>query len=530
MKDVALHVGSAPARSTARAAAVVVVASTCLFGDASGQGEGRGSRNLPVDHWSSEYIRRLRTRGYLGNLNPLVQPYRRNEVALGLASLDPDSLPSPVAHWVRLLRQEFRRELNRTGGHEVFPVGFQATLGGEASTSRRFDVTRPIGDGKVWRRHTGAVWVESGPFAAETRLLWDGHLDDDPDAGDQGQGKIGRTDNAYVSLTFPFGSIALGRLKQNWAPADAHGLMVSSVTTAYPQLSFELRAGRFRLRSLTGELETDTNLVTLDAQKRYLAGHRFDYQTENFVASFGETVLYAASSGIQLRFLNPLEFLFANRSALPVDIEENVMLEAQVWYRWRGLEFFVEAMLDDIDIDPPAGEDAAPTRYGFFVQLRANDIVAPAEIVLAYRQVSSFAYRTNRRVDRYLFLDQGLGDPFSDYDRVSGAIDLFPPVRGLRVTPTLVYQRQGEGDLRAPFPVAYEDFRTSPNLFLGTTEKTLRVALAGRYQPNRYVWVAWDAGPNFIREADHVVGNNSTDFSAVAAIGLTLDLPIARSP
>jgi hypothetical protein len=507
-----------------------MVASAGAPGDAWAQGAGVGSRNLPVDHWSSEYIRRLRSRGFLGNLNPLIQPYRRSEIALGLASIDPDTLPSPLASWVRLLREEFQRELNRIADHEVFPVGFQATLGARTSTSRRIDVTRPVGEGKIWRRQTGAVWVETGPFAAETRLKWDDHIDDDPDAVDIGQGKIGRTDNAYVSLAFPVGHVQLGRLAQNWSLADAQGLMVSHVAPTYPQVSLDLRAGRFRLRSVTGELETDTNAVTLDAQKRFLAGHRFDYQTENFVASFGEAVLYASSSGLQLRFLNPFEFLFANRSAVPADIEENVMLDAQVWYRWRGLEFFAEGMLDDIDVDPPAGEDRAPTRYGFFVQVRATGLLASAEVVLSYRQVSSFAYRTNRKVDKYLFLGLGLGDEFSDYDRLTAAVDFFPAVRGLRITPTLLLQRQGEGDLREPFPAVYEDFRASPALLLGVTEKTYRFALAGRYQPNRYVWMTWDAGHNVVRQADHVVGNNASDFTATAAFGLTLDLPLVRQP
>ena len=38
------------------------------------------ARLIATDHWAYEYIGRLRDRGYLGDLNPLVQPYSRIEV------------------------------------------------------------------------------------------------------------------------------------------------------------------------------------------------------------------------------------------------------------------------------------------------------------------------------------------------------------------------------------------------------------------------------------------------------------------
>ncbi len=55
------------------------------------------SRLIPTDHWSYEYIRRLRDRGYLTNLNPLVQPYRRGEVVQGLGAIDVSALHPEVA-------------------------------------------------------------------------------------------------------------------------------------------------------------------------------------------------------------------------------------------------------------------------------------------------------------------------------------------------------------------------------------------------------------------------------------------------
>lgn len=499
-----------------------------------GQDGGRGSRNAPVDHWAYEHIQRLRSRGYLANLNPLVQPYRRADVARALTDVDPDTLGSPMADWVRLLQDEFRPELQRIAGQETRSWGLQLIAETRASTSRRLDPVRATGEKGAWPRPAGAVWVELGPLAAETRLERDEYLPDDPDGLEQGQGTIGRTDNAYLSVTFPIGNVTFGRLKRNWSVLGSAGLMVSGEPRAYPQLAFEARGSRFSLRSLTGELETlvgptmtgpGPTVTGPTEQKRYLSAHRLDYATDNLVVSFGEAVLYATPFGLSLRFLNPFEFLFANRSDEPKDVTENVMLDFQVWHRWRGLELYVQGMIDDLDLNPPDTVDRAPTRYGFFVLVRAPSLARRVEFEVSYRQVGAFTYRTNRFVDKYTFLERSLGDNFADYDRLTAALSLFPAVRGLRVTPTFVVQRQGEGGPRQPFPADYTDFRASPSLFIGQAETTYRLALAGRFQPNRFLWMTWDVGENFLRDAGHVPGVNATDFAAVGAAGLMFDLP-----
>ncbi|NIN13261.1 MAG: hypothetical protein GTN62_14400, partial [Gemmatimonadales bacterium] len=107
------------------------------------------------------------------------------------------------------------------------------------------------------------------------------------------------------------------------------------------------------------------------------------------------------------------------------------------------------------------------------------------------------------------------------------AAELYPPLPGLIVTPTVQLQRQGEGGLRVPFP-PYDVFRASPALFLGVRETTYRLGVRGRYQPTRFFWIAWDVGENFVRNADHVSGNDISDFSAVAEVGAVIELPLRR--
>ena len=507
-------------RSIIRAVGLAFLVAAIGAPTLQGQSEAVGSRNLPVDHWAYEYIKRLRTRGHLENLNPLVQPYRRIDVALGLSGLDPGALKPPVSGWVRLLREEFGPALTRLDGQETRAWGVELTGGARASTSQRLDVLRPLGEEEVWPRYTAAVWAEAGPLAAETRVLGDLYLNDDPDGIDLDQRRGGSTDNAYLSLRLPFGGLTLGRLKQNWSALGTTGLMVSDNPIAYPQLAFEARVGRFTFRSFSGELET------LRDQKRYLAAHRLDYQSGNLTLSLGEALLYAGEAGLSLRFLNPLEFLFFNIETDPKDVVANLMLDFQFWYQGRRVVLFGEAMIDDIDYDPEGG-DRAPSRHA--LSFGARFLIAPmVELGASYRQVSSFTYRTARFVDRYTFLRRGLGDNYSDYDRINLEFDFFPGFRGLRITPMLQLQRQGEGDVRAPFP-STSDFRASPTLFIGEKETTYRLGLAGRYQPSRFFWIAWDVGENFLRDARHISGNDVSEFSAFAAVGAKLDLPVRKS-
>jgi hypothetical protein len=420
----------------------------------------RGSRFIATDNWTYEFIERLRERGYLRELNPMVQPYQALEIARGLTALDPDTLPEPVVGWVQLLRGEFWRELRRLEGESgAASWGVLVAGGARASTSQRLDPMRPTGDEGIWPWYNVGAWGEAGPIAAEVRLLGSTYLEDDPDGVDPGQRRGGRTDHAYVSADFKVARLTLGRLKRNWMVFGRDGLLVSDVPTAYPQLALEFRLGRFALRSFTGELDT------LGGLKRYLAGHRLDYQAGDFVVSFGESILYATRTGPQLRFLNPLEFLFFDHDNLPDDVTQNLVLEGQVWYRTGGVALFAEFMLDDIDVSPDA-DDAEPLLYGLTLGGRWTSAAPWLALGLDYQRVSAFVYRTQAGiVDQYSFLQRGLGENFSDYDRLSLSADLYPPVVGLWLTPVLQVQRQGEGDLRDPLPPR-DVYLASPTIFL----------------------------------------------------------------
>ena len=479
-----------------------------------------GSRFLPVDHWAYEYLERLETRGHLPGLNPLVQPYRRLDVARELARLDPDTLREPLAGWVRMLREEFARELLTLAGQAETRYGLEAMAGARGSTSHRLDPARPTGNENAWPWWRGGGWVETGPLAAETRVYGDLYFQDDPDGYDPGFDprvrRGGRTDNAYLSVTLPFGALEAGHFARNWGPLGSAGLMVSDVATPYPQIALEVRAGRFALHSFIAELDT------VGTAKRQMIAHRLDYTAKDFTVSLGEATVYVHPT-LLLRFANPFELLVIDQNDQP---PQNLMLNAQVRLRRSGVVLYGDALLDDIDLNPGTPQPEPP-QYGFTLGARVVSLPPWIELGTEYQQVGAWTYRTPNVTDRYSFFNRGLGANYSDYDRLTLWADLYPPVEGLRLTPVALLQRQGEGNFRDSIPGGY--YWGRPALFWGVKETTLRLGLRGRYQPIRELWINWDLGPNFTRNRAHVTGVNQTSFEAVAEIGVRLELPRGNS-
>ena len=496
-------------------AGAMLLSAVVAAGPASAQRPSGGSVRVATDHWANEYVAQLRARGYLTALNPLVQPWRAADVARELEKLDRDTLPQPVRGWVSLLRSEFGWRAASDG--PAVRGGGVVAAGVRASTSQRLDALRPLGEEEAWPRMQAGGWFEAGPVSADLRLLGDTYFDDDPDGLDPGQRRGARSDVAYLAVDFPVASVELGRFARNWSLQAGDGLMVSDVATPYPQFGFEVRAWRLALRSFTGELES------ISGRKRYVSAHRLDYETENLVLSFGEATLYRPESGsLSLRFLNPVEFLFFDQDNAPYDAQQNLMLSGQVWWSIRPVVLSGEFLLDDIDVAPTT-DVAEPLVYALMVNADLPSLRPWLGLGARYQQVSAWAYRAYDDTDQYSYLDRGLGDNFSDFDRFTLSADLFPPVPGLRLTPTLQFQRQGEGDFRDSIPDA--GYAGEPALFLGVVERTFRAALRGRYQPVRFAWVGWDVGYNWIRNRDHVQDAAENLFSAVAEVGVRINLP-----
>lgn len=471
-------------------------------------------RLVPLGHWVYAYVERLRSRGFLPDLDPLVQPYRRAQLAADLRGLDPDTLPEPVAEWVRLLRQEF---VGAVGTASEPRVGVTLSAGARGATTQRLDAVRPVGDGSVWPWALGSAWFEAGPLTGESGVRFDRHIPRDPDQRTISLRMGGVTDNTYLSLAAGPGVVTLGRFDRNWGPAGTPGVLVSDNPMSYPSVGFDLRLGPIAFNSFGGELDT------MAATHRYLAANRVAYTTPRTTVALTEAVLYSGGGrGLSLQFLIPSILQFEHENPPGEDLAENLMLGLEVRRNWGRVETYFEGLLDDIDLSPPPGLSRAATRYALTAQVRWRPVGERVEAAVQYQRVSSFAYRSNRPVDEFDYLGRGLGPNFADYDHLVATLDFFPRIRGLQLTPAVEVLRQGEGDFRVPFP-GDSVLRISPSLFLGVVETTWRAALRGRYQPRRAFWISWDVGPDWIRNAGHLTGVRQSKFVALVSAGARLE-------
>ncbi len=474
------------------------------------QDSERGSRLVEPGHWAYEYLARLRSRGYLGDLDPLAQPYHQADIVRALSQLDPDTLRPPVSGWVKLLRSEF------SAPHQ--PWGAVLMAGARAANTDRLDPLRPVGDGDVWPNGTAGVWFEGGHVAAESRVVGDFYLSHDPELRAPHRPIGGQSDHTYVSVSVPFASVLLGRIARNWGPAGTRGLLISDDPPTYPQLGFEGRFGRFGFEAFTAELDT------LEGSKRYLAAQRLAYSTTHFTIAAADAIMYSGPNlPLSLALLNPVSVLALEHENPPSDDRnQNFMASVQAWYQVRGLVLRGEFLLDDVDLRTIPGYSRAPTRYGFTAGARLLALAPWLELSADYSQVSSFAYRSFGPGNRYDYLGRGLGENFADHDRWSIAADLFPPIPGLTLTPTFEALRQGEGDFRVAMP-SDSVFRISPNLLLGIAERTYRLGVRGRYQPTRHLWLSWDVGRNVVRNADHELDRRRSEFVVLGEMGLRFE-------
>jgi hypothetical protein len=138
-----------------------------------------------------------------------------------------------------------------------------------------------------------------------------------------------------------------------------------------------------------------------------------------------------------------------------------------------------------------------------------------------YTQASSLAFRSLKPTESFIEQGVGLGRGFADNDQVSLSVTA-PVTRRWLVTPELTLLRQGEGRLTLPIP-AYgtPEAGDTPNLFIGTVERTWRAALgiSGKQGP---LALQANAGVHYIDNAGNVAGRSRTRF--IGRIQATLGL------
>ncbi|MEX0820867.1 MAG: hypothetical protein WD021_01875 [Rhodothermales bacterium] len=491
---------------------------------------GQSHRLVPLDSYAYDYIDRLQRRGHLLSLHPTALPYTYGEVESALDAVDTKTLTGPSRRWFDALTGEFSRDASRR--RTVF--GAELQPGARLSTSPRLDPLRPAFDGEatleagsisVFPNVSGRLFAEYGPIVAQAGLRFDLFYRDDPDGLAAANRLITRNEDAYAGIDTRFVSAYVGRLSHHWAPRGETGLLISDNPAGYDQLYLRLGSRRFGIRSILGELDSMTGdgrftgAAGADSVgssiRRFVSAHRFDWRPSRHVAvSLMESTVYSsATSGLSLKYLNPLALHAFAVDGRPKNDENNGILAGMLWLHAGRWTLQGQLLVDDLDIARTTGEPAAVALSGnvVFAGLERADLGADLTAV------ATRTYNTHQPEGRYTHLLRGLGAPYTDYAQAGAYSTVYfvPWHLDVAVTPRIDVLFQGAGEIHMPYPDSQDHADT---ILLGTVAQVIRPALQLRLQHGRTWWLQLDAGPAFIRNERNIRSNDRTVFTMTVAL------------
>ncbi len=494
--------------------AVTLLGTPALTGGAM-LGAQQPSPYVPLGHWATPYLEHLIARGAIVDPSPLSRPFVQADVVRALMAADTTRLGSAERRVVRAI-------LAALGQHPADGKPWARLDGDVAATGAsqaRRDPLRAAGPGRATAAGGLAIQALLGPVAVVTHPYFDTRLKYDPDYhGKKDRAIAGRTAEAYVDARWRFGELFFGSLDRNWGPPALEGLIVSPSPYSYDHLALSLGTRRIQLQGIVTELDDlpDTAGVS---NHRFFIAHRLLWRPSDATTlGFWEGEIAAGRD-------RTLEPWFANilNLGLLVEYDRNInvnsLLGVDFESRLHGVKLFAQALLDDIQIDRKTRADSEPPSYG--VTLGVETAVHGVVITGFYTQVANLTYRTPNPAEAVESRLVGLGRNFSDYDQLTlRASALAGPAVLLQPEATLL--RQGQGDFRLPYP-SVAVYGTTPTLFAGVVERTVRLAMGAAWQ--RGAWgVSANGGVHFIHNAGHVSGISQTKWIGAVTLAYRFHL------
>lgn len=494
---------------------------------------------VPADDPVYLYIERLQQHGYLLDLDPATLPYRSDEIAEAIArDKKPKSANDQLAvAYVRervLGRRNDSKRIRGRNSQQRAPI-LSGYLGGSVRVvnTGRLEIIRPLDeDVTPYQTGIGGFGLAAGNWVAQIGLRHDGYYDRDPDALDSANRLLVRSETAYIGFVSRYAEAYLGRFANHWAPTSDAALFVSSNPRPYDALKLRIGTDRYYLESIVGELDSSTESGEFTGRigsrgnpgdrRRFLAAHKFIWRpNRHFMIGIQESVLYSGpSSGMSLKYINPVTALVFEVDATPKNDENNGMIGGLIWLQAKRTTFSGQVLFDDLDLRREGGrfEPPAMSLSGSLVHsLPGSSIDIGARMEL----VTSRNYAAPQPEGRYIFLLRGIGTQFSDY--VQGhafvSIDLGQHVQGLTIRPSLTMLWQGEFDMRTEYPA-----NEIATILVGTTMTTIHPALDVTYFPDPHVWFKSTIGYNNVSNVGHIEGMNDSRAVFSIATGIRLAL------
>ncbi len=479
------------------------------------------SRYVPIEGRITPYVEHLVRAGVIDDPKPLTRPFKRHEILAALAATDTTGLQGGVRATIRYLREE----LSAAGGTPH--AGLELWGGTSFATHARRDPLRETGGDNVSPHFGAQLDATIGPAVMSIRPYSERRLTKDPDwAGRRSTTFAGRFTDTYVSLQAKYGEMFFGRMGRNWGPPGFAGMLISPQPYSYDHLAAHLGTRALRMEALITQLD-DFADSTGNAIRRYWASYRLVLQPEDWLtASFTHGTLWqGVGRGWELHWLNPftLSFMTRNDEGLADSINSVFGFELRLAFP-QGTTLQGSLLVDDLSSIPllvslGGAPSSAQDRFAAtgLVDIPFSPVTA---VRLLGTVVTSLAYRSPQGPEYSLLVrNVGLGRNFSDYAQVSLIATVLPQPMVV-ISPEVTLLFQGEGDIRDPFPPIPDP--TIPTVFIGTVERTLRVAVGARAQLFRSLDLDLNAGLHHIGNSGHVLGMSKTRF--VGRLGISYSL------
>jgi hypothetical protein len=465
------------------------------------------------------FVEHLITAGVLVDPTPLTRPLRQHDLADALAAVDTTQLSASARATVQRLLEEWRP------GPPGTRYRAEGSAGASAATHTVRDplhLDRGLNPARTDERAFGKLGFDIqlgfGPVVAVSHPVLDTRLGSDPEWYASVDNAT-RFEEAYVSGQWRWGELFFGILDRNWGPSAVDGVLLSSDPYSMDHFASMFGTRRVQLQTVVTQLDTRIN-ASGDPVNRFMVWNRLWIHPHGpwTLALWAAGVFQGVGRTLEPWFLNPASVIYYRgssgqaNSALGVDFE-----------RHGGVTLFGQFMLDDIQgvaawkSDHMA--DWEPTSYAMTIGAEGKLGSRAATWTFFYTQVSNLSYRTTTPEESPLYFNLGTGRNFADYDQATAKASLLLGPT-LMLEPEATVLRQGEGDPRLPYP-AIADFGTTSVLLQGVVQRTIRLAVGGRWQ-RRGVSVNANAGVHFLNNLDHVTGATKTEF--VGSLGFTLRL------
>jgi hypothetical protein len=473
---------------------------------------------VPLQHWTMPYVEHLIARGVLADPTPLTRPLRRADLVQALRAVDTLTVSVTVAATVRRLLAALELRERGMRYRVEGEVGIAAANYARRDPLAAIDSTGPRRAGPGHATASGGLDLEAlfGLVVAVTHPYADTRLKYDPDWwGRKNRAIAGRTAESYLSAQWPVGELFFGRLDRNWGPSGIQGLLLSDDPYGLDHLGIAVGTRNFQLQAIATQLNDSTD-STGAVVHRYMAQHRLWTRPGKrwTLALWEGTVVSGPDRGFEPWYLNILNVGYLEQINTNTEVNSFLGLDFE---RHGDVTPYGQFMLDDIQLDRNTAKDLKPSSYGLTVGAKGGLGVGSMGWNIFYTRVTNLTYRNEDNLQTPLYHQLGTGRNFDDYDQATLRLG-FLARPGLLVQPEVTLLRQGEGDPRLPHPLV-SAYPTTPTIFQGVVEHTLRVAVSGNYAPSERFGFTFGAGLHHVTNFQHTSGDTRTRF--VGSVGVS---------